>query len=365
MKSQLTLASIRLHRLMPMWLLATLALTGGLQGVHAREGSGQAQDAGLFASDQPLEITIRAAWRTIVRDKANQRPYPATISYVHESGETHTLPLAVARRGISRQRICSFPPIKLQFAGKAANGSAFEGEKSIKMVTHCKKGARWEQYYVKEFLAYRIYNVVTDRSFRVRPLTVRYVGSDPGDGDTRNFAFLIEDDAAVAERNGLKKIKLARIAPSQLDPLESSRFALFQYLIGNTDWEVLSGPSKHKCCHNSVLMGADARTGINAVPYDFDSSGLVNASYAAPPEILPIERVTERLYRGLCIHNPALAQARREYLDKEQQILDVVRNEGRLSPRNKEVALRYLGEFFDVMRSERRFATEITGKCRK
>jgi hypothetical protein len=348
-----------------MLLFGATVLTGWAQAACAMQDTDQRQNsARLFASAEPMEFTIHAAWRDIVRKKADQSPYPATLEFIDASGQTRTLALSVARRGITRQRVCDFPPIKLRLAGKTGGDSVFYGEKSLKMVTHCRKGERWEQYYVKEMLAYRIYNTVTERSFRVRPLVVTYLDSATGNRDGPHLAFLIEDDGAVARRNGLKKIKLAEIGPTQLEPLESSRFALFQYLIGNTDWAALSGPSE-KCCHNSTLMGRDVRTGIYAVPYDFDSSGLVNASYAAPIERLPIRSVTERLYRGFCVHNATLEPARKQYLDTEAQILDIVRNENRLDGRNKQAALRYLGRFFDVMRSEREFAAEVTVKCRK
>lgn len=351
---------------LPMLLLGVWALAGWAPPARAMQEVGLAPGStGLFASDQPLDITIHAAWKDLVRRKGDQAAYPATMEIADGTGQTRTLALSVERRGLTRQKVCAFPPVRLRFADEAAKGSVFDGEKSIKMVTHCGKGARWEQYYVKEMLAYRIYNAATDRSFRVRPLTVTYVDTRSNDRDGPHFAFLIEDDGAVAKRNGLKKIKLAEIGPARLEPLEINRFALFQYLIGNTDWAVLSGPSRDKCCHNSILVGRDAPAGIYAVPFDFDSSGLVNASYAVPVESLSIRSVTERVYRGFCVHNAMLEPARREFLDREAEILDLVSNENRLDARNRESALRYVGGFFEILRSPRNFAVEVTGKCRR
>ena len=47
------------------------------------------------------------------------------------------------------------------------------------------------------------------------------------------------------------------------------------------------------------------------IPYDFDFSGLVDAPYATPPDVLKIANVRQRFYRGYCATTThALAAAR-------------------------------------------------------
>src|SRR5262249_40352544 len=147
--------------------------------------------------------------------------------------------------------------------------------KSLKLVTHCGSGDRWDQYAPREMLAYHIYNLVTERSFKVRASSVTYVDTAEHSSDGPHFGFLIEDDSEMAKRNDLKKLDLAKLKLEQLEPLEASRFSIFEYLIGNTDFAQLSGPSADRCCHNAVLISADAQSKVYTVPYDFDSSGLV------------------------------------------------------------------------------------------
>lgn len=319
----------------------------------------------LFASRQPLAITLHAPWRDIVQKEKNMNPYPATIEISDEAGRSHSIALTVGRRGRTRQTVCQFPPIRLQFDKEAVKGTIFAGQKSLKLVTHCDNGNRWEQYYLKEMLAYYMFNLMTERSFRVRPLAVTYIDSRNNASDKPRFAFLLEDDSDVAKRNGLKKLDIKRISPEQIDGLEASRMTLFQYMIGNVDWSVLKGAGVEFCCHNASLIGVDADSKLYAVPYDFDSSGLVDADYAAPNEGLPIGDVTQRLYRGFCVHNPTLQTAREEYLAREQAIYDLVSNENRLDARVVKIALRYLGEFFDALRDENKFNKNIIQKCRR
>jgi len=319
----------------------------------------------LFETGDEVELTLSAPWRDIVRDRDNQDPYPAMLHYVDDSGARRSVALTVERRGKTRQRVCRFPPIRLRFDKDDVEGTLFDGNKSIKMVTHCNNGSRWEQYYVLEMLAYPIYNLISERSFRVRPLSVTYHDVDRDKNDGPRFAFLIEDDKLVADRNDLDKYDLVEIRPERLDPLESSRFALFQYLIGNEDWSSLGGPAGDDCCHNAKLVGPESGKPLYALPYDFDSSGLVDAQYAVPNEGLRISNVRQRLFRGFCLHNATLESARAEFLEKRDAIEAIVEGEPRLRPRNRSGAIRYLGNFFDVLEDPRSFERAITNACRK
>lgn len=328
--------------------------------------SARASDAvALFRSSDTVELTLSGPWRKIVRNRANQDSYPATLEYIDESGNRKIVELTVERRGKTRQRICRFPPIKLRFGKNDVKGTLFEGNKSIKMVTHCDNGRRWDEYYILEMLAYPIYNVVTDRSFRIRPLSVTYHDSDRDRNDGPRFAFLIEDDKLVANRNGLDKYDVGDISADRLEPLESSRFALFQYLIGNEDWSSLGGPPGEDCCHNAKLIAPESGEPLYALPYDFDSSGFVDAHYAAPNDGLPISKVSQRLYRGFCLHNSTLETARDEFLQNKQTIQAIVEEEPRLRSRTRSRATRYLEGFFAVMEDPELFERAITGACRK
>lgn len=319
----------------------------------------------LFAVDSTLNVTLHAPWREFMRRKERPASYPATLDYTDEAGATHSIGVQIEARGITRLKVCKFPPVKLIFGKEAARGTAFRGNKSLKLVTHCGNGERWEQYPVREMLAYRIYNLVTQRSFRVRPLSVTYVDSSNQSADGPHFAFLIEDDSTLARRNDLEKLDIPKPRVAQLDPLENNRYALFQYLIGNTDWAVLGGPSADRCCHNSELIGPKSRSTVYAVPYDFDSSGLVDAHYAAPNPALPIRSNRERLFRGFCANLSTLEAARRELLQYKAQIMDLVHQESRLSGPSREAALAYLGKGFDILADDGKFADNVTAKCRK
>ncbi len=311
--------------------------------------------------DEPLALEISAPWRRLRREPADEGPFPASLRI---TGQETALELVVEKRGVSRQELCSIPPIRLRFDEDGVEGTAFEGNRTIKVVTHCRRGDRWEQYVVLEFLAYRFYSALTELSFRVRPATVVYEDSERDNTDGPRIAFLIEDDRLVGNRHGLDKVDIAEIQSSALPTFETSVFMLFQYLIGNVDFSPLSAVGD-ECCHNAKLIGnEDSLNPLYAVPYDFDSSGWVDASYATPPANLPMRSVRQRLFRGFCRHNEGLTAARELFLARRDELYRILESETRLSSRNRRKSMDYLDEFFETLVDDGRFQSLITEGCR-
>jgi hypothetical protein len=331
------------------------------------EGDEGPKPAKLFEREDTLAVTIRAPWRDVTRKKKDEHPYPGEIEYTDELGNRVVLPLTVETRGIKRQEVCSFPPIRLRFEKENVKGTTFRGQKSLKMVTHCEKSSSYEQFYIVEMLIYQMYQMLTDYSFRVRPLSITYYDSERDKADDPRFAFLIEDDSDVAKRHDMKKLEIPSISYRRMEPDVAGLFGLFQYMIGNVDWASLRGPDPEECCHNVKLIAPEPLGDddwIYVVPYDFDSAGLVDAKYAAPPDGLPIRKVTQRLYRGYCWHNENLPAARQLILDKKAEILGLVENDSRLNSKTKRDAGRYLENFFEIIEDDEEFQEEIVAECR-
>lgn len=344
--------------------LVMFVLSPASQAQDIAEDSATPKPDKLFDSNDVLTVTLHAPWKTIVNNKKNQDPYPATIDFTDSLGQKQSLPLSVERRGLTRQKLCKFPPIKLRFEKDAAKGTMFRGQGAIKMVTHCEKGEKWQQYYPQEMVIYRLYNLMTERSFRVRPLSITYVDSEKGLVEDPQFAFLIEDDSDVAKRNDLLHLKAEKIKRAQLEPQEASLMALFEFMIANVDFEQTAGPKPGNCCHNTKLFGLDEVSNMYSIPYDFDSAGLIDTHYAAPNEKLRIDDVTDRLFRGFCIHNETLEAARQKYLAQEQAIYALVENESLLNARSKLRMHKFLAEFFEILRDPKDYDKQIIKKCR-
>ncbi|MBC7767623.1 MAG: hypothetical protein H7124_02445 [Phycisphaerales bacterium] len=324
----------------------------------------------LFSDSTEVGIVLEAPFNSLVRGASrNVDPVPAVATVTAPEGQAERFEIEIAPRGFSRRTggICNFPPLRLNF--DATRGTFMQGQNRLKLVTRCRGGANYEQLTVLEYTAYRLYNEITPMSFRVRPVRVTYRDTEGRRREETQFNFLVEDLDDVARRNGemaaLDTLS-GEVRSSQLDPNAAAAYGLFQYMIGNLDWDMVTGHAGDECCHNSklVAVSAESRENVVPVPYDFDYSGFVNAPYAIPPESLNVANVRTRLYRGLCRHNEQAPAAAERIRGRRDAIYAVIDGETRLNDATRRSARRYIEEFFAVLDDPERFQRQIIQRCR-
>jgi hypothetical protein len=277
------------------WLLALALAIGGATSAEAA-----APPTPLFAADEPVRLTIRGPMQALV-NKRGGGARPATLT-----APDGTYQISLSPRGITRLRsdICQFPPLRVEFTQPPPAGSLFHGQRRLKLVTHCRPSADFQQKVLLEYAAYRLYNLLTQISFRARLANIDYV-DDSGRPYVSRVGFFIEDLDDVARRNAMSPARLgSRVPLQQIEPGAGARFAVFNYMISNYDWSMRAGPEGEPCCHNGRLLAGHPSGLYTPLPYDFDFSGLVDAPYAGPPPGVPVENLRERTYRGYCVHLP-------------------------------------------------------------
>lgn len=320
----------------------------------------------LFRSDSTLRVRIVSALHTIAEERPNEDYLPGTLSYTADDGTTVDLEIGIRTRGNFRRRedICLFPPLRLNFKKKQVEGTLFEGQDKIKLVTHCNPSSYiYEQAVVAEYLAYRILNLLTDFSFRARLLIVEYAQS-PDDEGFETFAALIEHGERMAKRTGVPELEVDRTDFSNLDWQHQNLMSVYQFFLGNTDFSPVRVAGNNDCCHNYALFGAPGELPYFAVPYDFDMSGFVNPPHAAPNPALKIDSVRDRLYRGRCSTNDFLPRSFDVFMQRRQEITDLVNKQEELGTRSREDLLRFIDGFYRTISSERRTEREIVRRCR-
>jgi len=247
----------------------------------------------LFDDISILEVTLSGPLSTLIKQKRNREEYPFTLTI-----DGATVDVAVRIRGNSRVVVCRLPPLRLNFTASGPDGTPFAGEDKLKLVTHCRNGnERSQDSVLNEFTAYRFFNQISDRSYRVRLLRIRYEDTD---GKQRklvepHYGFLIESDEALARRLGGTIVNVESILFSNLDMPQTARLNVFQYLIGNNDWSFVTADSDDTCCHNIDLLDVDGT--LVPIPYDFDLAALTQAKYRNSGKL---NQSTSRRYSGYC-----------------------------------------------------------------
>lgn len=319
------------------------------------------EEAPLFASQEVLEFTLVADFELLEDDRGDETPErPAVLLWSDSAGEdTVEIPLQVRTRGGFRLRpgTCSFPNLRLDFdRTPAAVGTPFAGQNAVKLVAHCRDTDVYEQNMLVEYAAYRLYNLLSDVSFRVRLARITYRDHNGRTKPLTRHAFLIENVNQLAARFGGISLEVRGADPLLLDPAASTRVELFQYMIGNTDFSVVN-------FHNAELIRMPDGS-YHPVPYDFDFSGLVDAPYAAPSAIFDTRSVRERIYRGFCRPGLDMDALFTEFLARRRAFERVFRDLPQLDRRHADRAVGYLEEFFDILDSPSARRSRIERRCR-
>ena len=304
-----------------------------------------AEQRALFQGSEPLAFTLESDFSTVNKDRDpnSTKQFPATAaSRLQRSA-------GICSDATHRTRACQADVANLfscaaTFAIRqdAVKGTAFEGQAtSLKLVTHCQNDKEYDQYILREYLGYKLSNIMLARSFRARLANVTYVDSKSGKTISTHNGILLEDDGDVARRMGGRTVALERVTFSEL-PLDAlMQMMMFEFMIGNTDYSIFA-------LHNVVLVQMPDRS-LHPVPYDWDLSGLVHAPYAAPDKRLGMTSITDRLYRGPCRTPEQLEPVFEKFREKKNEMIVTVDSLAGLNTSNKQEVKNYIEEFFSTI----------------
>ncbi|MCY7351818.1 MAG: hypothetical protein LH606_14330 [Cytophagaceae bacterium] len=307
--------------------------------------------ARLFAEDSVLQFTLTCALRNLLKDRGDTPvEHPVLLTYANDQKQPVALAMKAKVRGNFRRNsaVCTYPPLLLDFPKKKTQNTLFEAQKKLKLVTHCQT----EEYVVREYLVYKLYNLITDVSFRARLARVTYADSAGKRAPETHWAFLLEDEDALAKRHGAKINPLKQTRMERANSLSMATVAVFEYLIGNTDWSV-------PFLHNIKLLAVGTDALPVPVPYDFDHAGIVEAKYAFPAEQLNIESVRQRLYRGPVYPITIFQKVFDRFNQVKPQLYALYANETRLNPGYVKRTLKYLDDFYAVINKPASVQTEF------
>lgn len=300
----------------------------------------------FFVDTDIIDITLTSDIRALQNSKAEDAFQPATVTCRFPDSSVIEEPITVAARGHFRRQYCNIPPLMMDFSNPGSPRLSPLGK--LKLVIGCGTSGNDEQLLIREYLAYKIYNLLEEKSFRVRLVKVNYRDTKSKVKPFSQYAFLIEDDKDLAIRNDCIKKAKAQYLTENTDRALMTKVAVFEYFISNGDWSV---PANHNI--RLIYDKQNPHALPYAVPYDFDHSGFVNAGYAVPNELLGTEKVTERVYRGFPRTMEELQQTFDIFRAKKTEIIDLVNNCPYLQARNKKELVSFINDFYVTINSKK------------
>ena len=230
-------------------------------------------------------------------------------------------------------------------------------------MTHCDNGSKiYQQAVIKEYLAYRVFNAVTDISFRVRLLRITYEYSDKNNDEEITYAFLIESKQRLAKRIGLEEQELNAMSVTLLDQAYTNLSSVFEYLIGNLDFSPVIGATGEVCCHNYALFSADRKT-YWSIPYDFDLTGFVEAPHHNLNPKYKQRNARQRVYRGRCYNQDFVPASLQKFRDERATIEAVIATQPELEKSARKRLESYLKSFYKLLDKEDKLIKQFADDC--
>lgn len=297
-----------------------------------------------FQDEEIIQLTICTDMGKLLADGDDPEYQPAKLSLEKNGQPVEHFHIKTKARGVFRKSMCTFPPLKIRFPDKVLKETGLDEFPTLKLVTHCKEDSIFEQLILKEYLTFKLYNVLTDSSFRTQLARIRYVDDQGKMPDVERYGFIIESPEELAERLEGRLLGEEFGVPKHINKPQYKLFTMFQFMIGNTDWAL-------KNRHNVKLIqpkDGDLRLPI-PVPYDFDFCGLVDAPYAVPHHSIPVADVKDRFFQWRGSQDEDFSEVIALFKSKKTELMAVCNKCEFLTETCKAEATAYLDSFFEVI----------------
>jgi hypothetical protein len=306
--------------------------------------------------DSAVDLYLTLDWKNIEKHKNDKIYVPASLAFHTLAGDSMSLTLKARTRGHMRLGICSFPPIKLKFEKGELARHSLSSLNEVDLVHHCHEGDQYDQFLLREYMAYKLYELISPYSFHVQLVRVHYLDTDGAEAHETSYAFLIENAEELVTRINAKLNKNTIISKNAIDKEHFLKVCLFEFMIGNTDWYI---PTRH----NLEFIGVPDHKLLIAVPFDFDYSGLVSTSYAIPHETLKLPSVEMRYYQGWCQTPEEVTCALKVFIDHKQDFLEMSHHIQGFNERSVKHVNGYLEDFFSIIENPKKLENQIVRHC--
>ncbi|MBU6343164.1 MAG: hypothetical protein KGS48_16840 [Bacteroidetes bacterium] len=284
----------------------------------------QAQNAAKPAASSILDyltktegakITLEADFTTLVENKKTNQYFPGNLI----TDDNQNFKVELRPRGKYRRKISEIPPLKLKFSKKMLASAGFDTLNELKLVLPYSDNSDADELLIKEYLAYRMFEQLTPFSVKARLIRLTLRDTHVEKSKKTMFAMLVEDEEETAARLKGQIVESYGTPPDSLLMNQAALVSVFNYMIGNTDWEIAM-------IRNVRLLRAPESGKIIVLPYDFDFSGLVSAPYSSPSSDSGLKTVRDRFLMASGIKQDALKRATQLIKANHEKLIKVCEN---------------------------------------
>ncbi len=249
-------------------------------------------------------------FETFLQDRESTQRNPGLFALTNSDEESLFLSCDILLRGQYRRKNCDFPPFKLDFDEDDLKKRSLKRYDEYKFVTQCMSVRGAKQTLAREYVAYCLYESLTEYSYRTLLLPIVYRDID-SDDQVKGHVMMLESDKGVSQRLDCAWYDGLPSDERTLNAYHYELFALFQYMIGNRDVSITADQNVKLIDHSDELI---------PIPYDFDFSLFVDAPYAFTSDHDRLERI----YLGNRENQHVMDQVFELFRSKEAEFYEII-----------------------------------------
>lgn len=306
--------------------------------------------------DTVIDVYLSVDWKGVVKTKSDKSYLPGNVLVKPGNQDSIALPVKVKARGNMRFNICQIPPLKLKFKKSDLSRYNLASFNEMDVVHPCKNGELYEQFILREYLAYKLWALLSPYAFEVQLIRLHYIDPDGSENQESSYAFLTENTEELVARLDGRQNRTTIISSNAVEKETDLTMALFQFMIGNTDWNIQNR-------HNLEFVILPGHSLLVPIPYDFDYAGMVGTPYAVHHESLQLSSVYSRYYQGKCVPQEEVEAALQVFREQKREILAIPFSIHGMDEKSSAQAHQYLGDFFEIIENEKKLNNLIIRHC--
>lgn len=319
--------------------------------LNAQEAQKKISIFDLIYAEDALKLEIEVDLDSLIENKNTNDYFPAVLMFEDNQEKKQKWEVEVRSRGKFRRKVCQFPPLKIKFPKKDLKEEGFKKHNEFKLVTHCVNDIKANEFLLREFLVYKLFEIVSDKGFRVQLIRATYKDRK-SISRVKQYAILLEDEDDLEDRLEAKICEDCYNRPvEELNLEEVHKLCLFQFMIGNTDWSFAF-------LRNIKLLMPKDSSGYIATPFDFDFSGLVNVPYSIPDPNYNLEHCRQRYFIGFAEDEKELERTIQHFQSKKQELIECVQNFKYLTKAARKDIIQYMETFYTCL-DKREFLNRV------